>query len=440
MLPCRGPALLLSLACLAACGGDAGAPDLAAAEARFAAGQGEEALRIARALTEAPPADERDLARLANLLTECGDAPAALRLLGDRPARPGAPAEVVEAGALAYIRSREPARAVLALRTLCDANRTGAATHRLLGMALLARGERGPAREAIEEARRRAPDDAAAEALFGWLLLAEGRTDEALAALRAARRRFSASPEVLSTLGLALLSASGADRAGLGEAVEVLSKVRSLRPLDRGSQMNLGTALNRLGRFVEAEAVFERLAAVAGAEAEEWIGLGFARAGRADFRGAVAAFERAADLSPRDARVLMNLGNAYLEVARLDREPTEACARAAAVFERAHQAAPGSPEPLVGLARATLKPDPARDDLAKKAMEIYRRALALDPGHFEANLNLALLYYDLWNADRRAEGEGFFRAKECFERAAAKVAPEQWDPPARRAFEELKAR
>jgi len=51
-----------------------------------------------------------------------------------------------------------------------------------------------------------------------------------------------------------------------------------------------------------------------------------------------------------------------------------------------------------------------------------------------------LLYYDIWNFDKRPEGEGYQRAKEHFERAAKKVPPELWDPLARQAYEEIRKR
>jgi cytochrome c-type biogenesis protein CcmH/NrfG len=421
------------------CGPPAG-DRLAEARRLFEEGRPAEARAIVDDLAGSPPGGAADLAELAGLFTDLAAPDRALAVIGERAEGAVAEPALVDAAAEAALRAGDRPRAKRLLDGLSGRGAATADTHRLLGMVAFADNRLSDARRAVVEARRLRPDDPRTEAVFGWLLFSEGKPAEAVSVLRASCLARPKAPEPAAALSQVLLATSPSDPSVLREAADLLERVAAVRPMDRTTRRNLGVVLNRLGRHVPAEAVFLALTEQEPDRAEGFTGLGVARMGRGKVEAAVEAFRKAEELAPRDLGVLMNLGNGLLEFARAttDREKT---ARAAGeVFERARRLAPREPDVYVGLGRAALKANPANDARAAEAMDFYRQALALDPEHFEANLNIALLYYDLWNFDKAPEGEGFLRAREHFTRAAAKVPPDRWDPMARQAFEEIRER
>lgn len=170
------------------------------------------------------------------------------------------------------------------------------------------------------------------------LLLRRGRAADALPILADAAARPDASPQVLNTHGLCLIS---------------------------------------VGRAADAEPFLRRAIEADPAYANARFHLGEALAARGDLAGAVEQWQAAARLDPRDAEVRLKIG---LALGALDR-PSEALA----ALREAARLAPGSPEAHYSLAvalHAAGDPDGARSEIEEtiRLRPTWRRALGFREG------------------------------------------------------------
>jgi len=168
------------------------------------------------------------------------------------------------------------------------------------------------------------------------------------------------------------------------EALQILSRVESMRPEDEVVLLDVGNLLREAGdgeaaarvyrRAVFAESRPQRQArGVKGAEAFNAAGHELAR--RGDHEGSAQAFRKAVERDPSFAPGYSNLGIALAQLDRLE--------DAERAFRQAIEVGPGRAEAhnnLGYLYLQTGQPD--------RALPLFRRAIALEPEYAEARANL----------------------------------------------------
>ncbi len=107
-----------------------------------------------------------------------------------------------------------------------------------------------------------------------------------------------------------------ADRGDLGSAIAHFARVVELRPGNVRHRSNLGLALLKAGRPVEAAGEFERILAKEPTDAETRTRLGLALAQQGKLPEASREFERASRDDPRSAGALTQLGISLIELGR----------------------------------------------------------------------------------------------------------------------------
>ena len=205
--------------------------------------------------------------------------------------------------------------------------------------------------------------------------------------------------------------------------LRVLEMIVERYPREETGHTTLGVALQRLGRFDDAEKAFQAALAINPLFVETWQSLGIVRLRRGDLNGAVEAFEKALALRPEHPDYLVWLARAEAENGRPE--------RALDLLRRAEERAPQSSAPLVW--RATIF---AQQGRFPEAIELARRALELDPDDGEAYLLKGRLHA---RADERAAAErAFVRATELLPQsfeahynAAALILPQKDYGPSR---------
>jgi tetratricopeptide (TPR) repeat protein len=216
--------------------------------------------------------------------------------------------------------------------------------------------------------------------------------------------------DALGNLGMAFL------QQGRGQAaLDTLQQAAARLPKNAEIRVNLGSARRLLGDEAGAEAEFRRAIALDPSSANAWNNLGSLLLRRDDVPGAVAALEKAADANPGFALFRVNLADAYNaagrpqearrqfeEAARLDPSlPEVARGRGEAALERGDRAAA---EREFRIAAEGTPPSPRacnwlgwilsqKGDL-RGAVAAYEKALALDPGLWDAHRSLGLIYAD----------------------------------------------
>ena len=197
-------------------------------------------------------------------------------------------------------------------------------------------------------------------------------------------------------------------------------------------------ALRKSGNLAEAELTFEKLVEEWPDSVAHWTELGLTRIERGHVEEAVKALEAAARLAPGDIGVLMNQGNAYLQLVDRDPERAPAARKARTVFERVLKFLPRGERAtvranaLVGLARSYVREDPGDDEMVERALAHYKEALGLDPRCFEALIGSAMIYYDYFDSE-----DGRRQAREHLGRAEAIRPREEWPPAVRKIYEEI---
>jgi len=410
--------------------------NLAAAWRAFEEGRMEEAHRLAVQAAEIGVSRDEDLAPLLELLIRTGESPRAVTIYREyEGVRSPAAGDSYILALLATGRANEAEAEILRrfkMKTMT------ARTQQMRGRLAMARGKADEARRALLEAQRLDENDPETWALLGRVFLVLREVPRAEGLLREALRKFPDSLEVRKALSEVIVVKPAQDEASYRLLVDLLTPVTERRPQDLSARRDLGVALRRLGRARAAERVFEKLTREDRASADDWLNLGTACAEQEHWEDAIRAFERSVAMESGREEVFLNLGNAFLRQAETAMEPLPPIAKARAAYDRALILNPGSAFAKVGLGRAAVKVNPADDPQALGAIKYFEEAIALDPGCFEAHLQLALLYYDLWMPAEKVRGDGFWRALREFEAAAALRPTETWSPNALQAFEELR--
>lgn len=361
---------------------------------------------------------------------------------------------------------------------------------------LLAQGKTDQAASTLAEAIHANPSDGPAQLLLGEMLNDDDRYGDAMEPLAAAVRLLPSSAEAHNALGEALsnLNALEPARTEFEKAVQldpamaeahlnlgmVLAETENLKP----AAEHLDFAISKLGATPEAARahylrakVYTDLGQVDRASSElrtavriapefheAWSDLGEARKSLLDDAGALAAFERAAALSPSDPVTLTRLGNELYEQGKFKRaipylekadqanpkdqttlNTLQAALRADGQIERANQVKARLIAVLQQrdkttqdqLNAARLNEEGAKLDHAgdlRGALEKYRLALALDPDHIgiRVNLAIALLRLGQWKeglsqlseAMRRRPGDPILKA--AWDDAIRQAPPGSW--------------
>ena len=346
----------------AALGADpAGAPDaaLAAARARAAAGgpaPREPTLREGAAEALLGPASaliatrRADLGliyvRLALRLDPALDQ--AWLVLGDTLASAGEP----DAARDAYRRVREDRPA-------------GASALERLALAAEAAGDKPEALRLARRARALAPADPQAGVVLAEVLRSQERLDEAVAVLDP---MIAAQPDGPALERLLFLRGSALERSGRWPQAEAdLVRALKLKPDDSEVQNYLGFAWADRGEHLhEALAMLERASAAQPDQGAVLDSVGWARFRLGDLHGALRDLEKAVALEPSDPEINDHLGDAYLRAGRraearyqwrrvLTLEPeTRTRAAAEAKLRAAGETPP--PAPPAGAARSAQGP------------------------------------------------------------------------------------
>jgi tetratricopeptide (TPR) repeat protein len=218
-----------------------------------------------------------------------------------------------------------------------------------------------------------------------------GQLPEAETAYRTILQGDPTNAEALHLLGLVTLQ-SGRP----GEAVDLIRQALSRRPRAPVAY-HLGHACIAMRDFASAEAAFRQTLTLAPGHAEALFQLGNLLRARGDRAGAVDHYRQAVAAKPEFAEALINLGVLLAELGERD--------EAIAQLESAHKLRPKDAEILVNLGAISVPISFA------KATDAFRQALALQPDHFRALVNLGNLL-----ASHKYTAE----AAQCFERALAR--------------------
>ena len=264
------------------------------------------------------------------------------------------------------------------------------------------------ASEIGERALAEGGDPAALNAMIGSFRCRAGDHEVGIRHLRAAFTLRPNDPMIAVNLASALVQ-NGDYAAVLDMLSDELTRRDSSMQLERLR----GFAAQMSEDFQTAAASYERVVAAAPEDWESWNNLGNARRSAGDFDGAVAALQRAAEISPDSPPVRLNHALAVASTGKIAEAETllrgiaeafphdvkalaelhalyKAQARdeeALAAIDAAVQRQPGDIDMLLGLASHQLS---LLNTAA--AEQAYRRALAIDPNSGPANLGLGLAF------------------------------------------------
>jgi len=267
---------------------------------------------------------------------------------------------------------------------------------RLLGVIDAARGDLQAARKALETSLGLDPLQAETLLELGRLAATQGRTEEALERLREAAA-LDAGPQVITRIGEALGNLGQVDEAEAcfrralnadssivaarfnlalarlvagspEDARGLLEEVVAVRPDLAPAWLQLGGALNALGRYQEAVDAFRRHLAIAPENPVGLTWLGASLQFLGDFDSAERAYRAALDADPEFADAHTNLGK--LLMAQGDAGEAENH------FRRALHARPGHVQALSGLA-ARLDEEGQYDEALRLAEEGALKAPAI---------------------------------------------------------------
>jgi protein O-GlcNAc transferase len=317
--------------------------------------------------------------------------------------------------------------AVVLLRGLVKTDPRNADARLLLGSLLMEAGERSESIAQLTEAVRLLPNSAEAHNALGEAYNTFGETKSALPEFRRAVALDRRHSQAHVNLAAVLLAQGDAQSAmpHLNQAIQLLGDKpdaaypRFLRAQVYSEQREPAKAASDLERAVSLRPDF----------AEAWSDLGEARKNLSDDDGALAAFRRAVELSPGDAVAQTRLGSKLLdsgkaheaiphldEAVRLDPENQSALNGLQRALRQDGQAEKAD---VVKKKLAELLLERDRDDQnqtaalelnnrgaaleksgdVKGALEKYRAAAELQPGHvgIQINLAVALLKLGYWD-------------------------------------------
>ena len=214
---------------------------------------------------------------------------------------------------------------------------------------------------------------------FGLLHSQRGDYAEAIAYMRESLRLFPEQAEVANNLGNAL------KRAGRPmDAVDSYRRACEIQPRYRDAWRNLGLCLIDAEQLHDAEAAFRRCLALDAKDARAWLGIGVIGQQRGQYEEAAAAYREALTLAPDYAEAHHNLGVCL----RLRHRPEEALSH----YRSAQDLGLDQAELHHNLGNALIDTGDAAG-----AIDAYRRALERDPGNLDSHRNLNSL---LWQHEQ----------------------------------------
>jgi predicted O-linked N-acetylglucosamine transferase (SPINDLY family) len=273
-------------------------------------------------------------------------------------------------------------------------------------------------RDEAETAFRRAlalrPRFAEALCNLGTLLFDSRRFDEAQTVLRAA---LEVNPDFASacfTLGKTLNHLGRSE-----EAIEAYRRTVKLTPDAAGAQNALGALLAEAGSFTEAEGLLRRAVELNPGFAAAHTNLGSLLQDTNRPAEAEPHLRTALELAPDNWIAAHNLTNLLRNVRRLD--------EAEAIARRALALKPNSADSYIGLANVLV--GKASGDLSE-ALNLYRKAIALDPDSLMAHANLcyALTFVSFDGRDVFEESRRFAKHFETPYLAREAVYPNDRSP------------
>ena len=285
-------------------------------------------------------------------------------------------------------------------------NRTASAIRDAVRAASMGRLQE--ASEIGERALSEGGDPAALNAMIGSFRLRAGEHEAGIRYLRAAFALRPTDPIIATNLASALVQ--NGDYAAV---LDILSDELTQRDPSMRLERLRGFAAQMSEDFATAAASYERVVAVAPADWESWNNLGNARRLGGDFEGALAALERAAEISPDSPPVRLNHALAVAsngkiaeaeallrEIAEEFPQDTKALAELHALYKEQAR----DEEALEAIAAAVQRQPRDVDMLlalashqlsllnTAAAEQAYRQALAIDPASGPGNLGLGLAF------------------------------------------------
>jgi tetratricopeptide (TPR) repeat protein len=203
------------------------------------------------------------------------------------------------------------------------------------------------------------------------------------------------------------------ERGDVEDAASYYSAALERSPTDQAARYRLGNVLLQAGSIDQAEQAFEQLASSAPDQPWGPLGLGRVALRRGSNAAAAERFERALGLDPENDQAAYLLASAHRALGN----SSEARRLAERSPDGVRPAAP--PDPYVDRVRGALRSLQSRVNAANQmlaagdadgAAAAYASVLAVDPHHYDALYNLALVY---------GRQERFDEAQQLLERAVA---------------------
>lgn len=218
---------------------------------------------------------------------------------------------------LAEAQRGDTAGAIRAFDSAIASDERNPLPYRLRGSALYAQGEYAQASESLRQAIARDPRDAQARYMLGLSLWALDRSDEALAEIERAFENVEVKARALQDPAFQPIRAVLDTRAGQASAGSA----------DEKAFIDEGLQAARRGDFAAAVAAYDQALAVNPRNARilNWRGYSLYRSG--SLAEAIASFERAIAIEPRVAETHYNLALALWKIGRRD-DAANALARA----------------------------------------------------------------------------------------------------------------
>lgn len=283
-------------------------------------------------------------------------------------------------------------------------------------------GDTATARTEMEKAIAALPEDADANAWMGFVLVRTNDYNKAIPFLEKALSKKPGSYETMTNLGNALLLKSDRVASDTERALELFTTVAENRPNSAEAQFNLGYAAARKNDYARAAAAYRKAGELKPSDGQSFINLGIAlqnlgkldeaaqamRTGianntgdktahaalgsieikRQNYSGAIGVLETARKLDSGNYGVLVNLAYAY---SKLDRAAEGANIYGLAA-DLAASGTPGAETTNVD-ARYNQGVLLAKAGNNDGALAAYEKALAIDPNYADALLNAGYLHF-----------------------------------------------
>lgn len=220
---------------------------------------------------------------------------------------------------LAYARrqARDPEGALALMRRACRAAPTERRLARELGDLLLSLGRRDEAVAAYEAAMRLAPADLRGRLALATALRRLGRRDDAIAVCEPAAAARDPRPRALLASLLREAAREAADAGDHAAAAGRLRRIAVLGLAAAGDMANLGTALQELGSWPDAEAALTRAVALDAGSAAIRTNLANLLLVAGRYAEAVGHYDAADLLDPGGPARSFNRGHALVALGRL---------------------------------------------------------------------------------------------------------------------------